>query len=618
MRSSSTRIVKRAMTSPSSASQRLTREAPRVGDYRRGARLRTTSAGTWFPAVGPDDQPAGLLLVHPGVDLRILVPTIERLAELTLPGAMTPNPGLLEQAGRNWLVTRAPAVPTLADVLDDGTHREPGNAAALLSDVAATLLTTHRAGLSHGALDARSILIGQDGAALLTDWGTNKNATAAGDVGSWALLAELLAQRWCGDDLVSAAALARAVHAANGPTGLAGGFDQLRRLANIARRSTLAQTAKNELDAVSRGEVRPPRRPQSRRAQPAPAAPAAAAAVSPVEPAAAGPVGPALTGPTVTGPAPVEPVEPTTAAPPTPARPLPSPTAPPAAPAPPLPAPPPAEAPRAEAPPVEAPRAAAASVTAPTAEPHAARPALDQPAPDRPAPGPTAPDPTAPGQPAPGRTAPSRPAPGPPPDSHTPEFQPPDTRPPGSGWLTGQRPPAAADHGARPPAGRDTPPPAAAAPWAIPAAAPEPDPSSPRGKRGQVPRWQLVLLAGLVVITLVAAAADLLLLVTRSTGASALKIQSVVLWAQRSGTGCSLLGVITTNGEAGTVTYGWTGDTATGPAVSTQVQSGHSQIEVSRQWNPDTASTLDPLVTLQVLQPALRQASVQPELDCSN
>jgi hypothetical protein len=500
MRSSSTRIVKPAMTSPSSAGQRLTREAPRVGDYRRGARLRTTTAGTWFPAVGPDQQPAGLLLVHPGVDLRILVPTIERLAELNLPGVLTPNPALLEQAGRNWLVTRAAAVPTLADVLEDGAHREPGNAAALLSDVAATLLTTHRAGLPHGALDARSILIGQDGAALLTDWGTNKNATAAGDVSSWALLAELLAQRWCGDDLVSAAALARAVHAANGPTGLAGGFDQLRGLAHAARRDTLAQAAKDELDAVGRGEVRPPRRPQSRRAQPAPPAPteppvAAAAAVPPM---------------------PAEPVEP-----PVPAEP-------------------------AVAPPVEPVEPAVAEPVEPRYDTHA-------------------------------------------------------------------------DFGAPPSAGpRTRPAPDADAPWAIPAAAREPDPKARGAKRDQVPRWRLVLLVSLVVITLVAAAADLVLLVTRNTEASALKIQSVVLWAQRSGTGCSLLGVITTNGEAGTVTYGWTGDTATGPAISTQVQGGHTQIEVSRQWNPDTASTLDPLVTLQVLRPALRQASVQPELDCSN
>jgi len=220
------------------------------------------------------------------IALRLIPRAIKSLAELNLPGVLTPNPALLEQAGRNWLVTRAAAVPTLADVLEDGAHREPGNAAALLSDVAATLLTTHRAGLAHGALDARSVLVGQDGAALLTDWGTNTAASAAADVTAWTLLAELLAEHWCADDLVSAAALARAVHAANGPTGLAGGFDQLRGLANAARRDTLAQAAKDELDAVGRGEVRPPRRPQSRRAQPAPPAPTeppvAAAAVPPM------------------------------------------------------------------------------------------------------------------------------------------------------------------------------------------------------------------------------------------------------------------------------------------------------------------------------------------------
>ncbi|MDT7589897.1 MAG: hypothetical protein QOE32_7447, partial [Pseudonocardiales bacterium] len=332
-------------------------------------------------------------------------------------------------------------------------------------------------------------------------------ATAAGDVSSWALLAELLAQRWCGDDLVSAAALARAVHAANGPTGLAGGFDQLRGLAHAARRDTLAQAAKDELDAVGRGEVRPPRRPQSRRAQPAPPAP--------TEPPAAAAV-PQVPAEAAVAP-PVEPAEPAVAAP------------------------------------VEAVEPAVAEAVEAVAEPVEPRY-----------------------------------------DTH-------------------------ADFGAPPSAGHRTrPAPDADAPWAIPAAAREPDPKARNAKRDQVPRWRLVLLVSLVVITLVAAAADLVLLVTRNTEASALKIQSVVLWAQRSGTGCSLLGVITTNGEAGTVTYGWTGDTATGPAISTQVQGGHTQIEVSRQWNPDTASTLDPLVTLQVLRPALRQASVQPELDCSN
>lgn len=531
------------MTSPSSASRRLTREAPRVGEFRRGARLRTTSAGTWFPAVGPDDEPAGLLLVHPGVDLRVLVPTIQQLAELTLPGVLTPRPALIEQAGRSWLVAGAPPVPTLADVLDGGPHRAPANAAALLSDVAATLLTTHRAGLAHGALDARSVLVGQDGAALLTDWGTNTAASAAADVTAWTRLAELLAERWCADDVVAAAALARAANAAAGPTGLAGGFDQLRALAHTAERATLARTAKDELDAVGRGEIRPPRRPQSRRAP------------RPPDPASDSP-----SGPVAPGTAPVEPVA-----------------------------------------------APGVAVEPPAVEPRAVEPrAVEPPEPRIAEPGALAAAATAP----PSSPAPPPPAapPGPPPAASARFDESAFPEPPDEEWLTGRQSITAPDRRLSPGHG------------------PHLDRTGPdraerrakrTGKRGQVPRWQLVLLATLVVVTLVAAAADLVLVVTRNTEASALKIQSVVLWAQRNGAGCTLLGVITTNGEAGTVTYGWTGDTASGPAISQQVPSGHTQVEITRQWTAETARTLDPLVTLQVLQPSLRQASVQPDLDCA-
>jgi len=456
------------MSGPSSASRRLIREAPRVGDYRRGARLRTTPAGTWFPATTPGDEPAGLLLVHPGVDTRVLVPTMQRLAELNLPGVLTPNPELIQQAGRNWLVTGAPPVPTLADVLGgDGGHRTPSNAAALLSDLAATLLTTHRSGLAHGALDARSTLVGPDGAAQLTDWGTNPSAAAAGDVTAWAALAELLAEEWCAEDVTSAAALARAVQAAAGPTGLAGGFDQLRQLAHTAGRASLAAIAKDHLDAVLRGEVRPGRSARTSQTEPAPPAPA------PSEP------------------------------------------------------------------------------------------------------------PPAPSAPAPAHAA-----------------------PPPAAWVGGQ------------------PPPAPSAPWA--SAPPEssrggrrPGGKREEGKKGEVPRWQLVLLAALTAITVVAATADLLLLVTKDdTEQSALRIQSVVLWAQPNGPTCTLLGVITTNGESGTVTYGWTGDTESGSAVSATVSSDQTQLEVSRAWTQASSHALDPLVTLQVLRPEPRQASVQPALDC--
>jgi hypothetical protein len=138
MRSSFDPYRHTVMNSPNNPSQRLIREGPTVGPYRRGARLRTTPAGTWFPAVGPDEAPAGLLLIHPGVDTRTLIPTIERLAELNLPGVLPPRPPLIEQAGRHWLATAGPPAPTLADLLGrGGPYGGPGNAAAVLSDVAA-------------------------------------------------------------------------------------------------------------------------------------------------------------------------------------------------------------------------------------------------------------------------------------------------------------------------------------------------------------------------------------------------------------------------------------------------------------------------------------------------
>ena len=427
MGSSSTRIVTTAMSSPNSPSQRLVREAPKVGDYRRGARLRTTPAGTWFSATGPDEESACLLLIHPGVDTKVLVPTAERLAALDLPGVLPPRPPLIEQAGRNWLVAAGPPAPPLADLLGGtGAYRTPGNAAALLSDVATTLLATHHAGLAHGGLDARSVLVGQDGAALLTDWGTSPTATAPGDMRSWAVLVELLAEAWCTEDELAAAAFASAVRAAGGPAGLAGGIDELRALARTAERATLVETAREQLAPAGPGGV-PPAHPRA---------------------------------------------------------------------------------------------------IVPAAEPLAEEP---------------------PTTPAVSTEQPSR-----------------------------------------------------------------------AGSRPDAPRWRVMLLAALIVVTLAGAAVDLYLFVTRHTEATALKIQSVSLWAQWDGSTCTLLGVITTNGAPGTVTYGWTGDIPAGPALTARATGEHNQIEVTRVWTGSALPTTDPLVTLQILRPELRQASAHPALACGH
>jgi hypothetical protein len=120
------------------------------------------------------DRPHAGAAGHPAGAATVAAPDI---------GPAKPRPG----GGRLIIMVRP--VPMLPDVLDSGSHRTPANA-ALPSHVAATPLTTHRAGLAHGALDARSVLVGKDGARLLTDWGTNTAASAAADMTAWTRLSQ--------------------------------------------------------------------------------------------------------------------------------------------------------------------------------------------------------------------------------------------------------------------------------------------------------------------------------------------------------------------------------------------------------------------------------------------
>ncbi|HEY2204773.1 MAG TPA: hypothetical protein VGH99_09905, partial [Pseudonocardia sp.] len=242
------------------------REAPRVGEHRRGSRVRTTEAGTWFPAVAPDEAPAGLLLVHPGVDLRVLLPVLRTLAELALPGVLPTRAVLVEQAGRTWLVADAPIVPAVSDALVDGPHRDAGCAAAVLTDVGDTLLAAHRAGLVHGGVGAQAVVLGPAGAALLTDWGTlghGAQASPADDAAGWADLAGLLAERWCPGSPDGAAELTAAGRAARAE-GLDSGVDRLRATGAGAPRATLA--------AVAAARIADPRSPLAA-VPPAPATP---------------------------------------------------------------------------------------------------------------------------------------------------------------------------------------------------------------------------------------------------------------------------------------------------------------------------------------------------------
>lgn len=71
--------------------------------------------------------------------------------------------------------------PTLAQLVEAG-ELDPARSTELLADVASALDAAHRAGIAHGAVAARNVLVDHDGHALLSDFGLGPaEPTVAGD-----------------------------------------------------------------------------------------------------------------------------------------------------------------------------------------------------------------------------------------------------------------------------------------------------------------------------------------------------------------------------------------------------------------------------------------------------
>lgn len=86
------------------------------------------------------------------------------------------------------------AGPTLADLLATGAL-DAERLGEILAGVSAALDFAHRAGIVHGSLSARNVLIGSDGRALLTDFGLGDNdASAETDRAALAALARSAAE----------------------------------------------------------------------------------------------------------------------------------------------------------------------------------------------------------------------------------------------------------------------------------------------------------------------------------------------------------------------------------------------------------------------------------------
>jgi hypothetical protein len=78
--------------------------------------------------------------------------------------------------------------PSLAELRETG-ELDPGRWLELLADVASAVDAAHRAGIAHGGIAARNVLVDEDGHALLSDFGlAGDDATVAGDRADFAAL----------------------------------------------------------------------------------------------------------------------------------------------------------------------------------------------------------------------------------------------------------------------------------------------------------------------------------------------------------------------------------------------------------------------------------------------
>ena len=167
----------------------------------RGAAVRETSQGTWFPL--PDGTPGSRLLLPAGTDAA----RVRRLRRLGLPGLL-PVVSVVEDGDRIRVDTPLPPGPTVDDLLRGGRRfgLGEGDAAAVLGAVGRALRALHARGLGHGALDPTAVLIAPDGAPVLVAL-TGVGGDRDRDLTAWARLAATLADAWCGTEPATADAV---------------------------------------------------------------------------------------------------------------------------------------------------------------------------------------------------------------------------------------------------------------------------------------------------------------------------------------------------------------------------------------------------------------------------
>ncbi|MFG2075681.1 hypothetical protein [Nonomuraea maritima] len=210
---------------------------PGIAGFRLTTHTWMTELGHWIDAVSPDGRRAGALLFEPRIigrpEVRDRVVRAVLTDQRLVRGGMTgliPVADVVAAGDQVWLLTAQAVSPTVADLLDPaqaGSPVEPGGAASVLVDTARTLLALHAAGVTHGAVQPRTVVITPDGAALLSERGLtdavrDRVSPPDDDVAGWAALARTLAA-----SLRPAAGVLERAAVTAGTYGLAAALDLL-------------------------------------------------------------------------------------------------------------------------------------------------------------------------------------------------------------------------------------------------------------------------------------------------------------------------------------------------------------------------------------------------------
>ncbi|XTZ16847.1 hypothetical protein ACQSSU_05530 [Micromonospora echinospora] len=161
--------------------------------------------GTWWRALAPDGaEQLVLRIAAPEPALAERVTTATRAVAALRHGGLLGSAEPIRHNGALWLVTTGAAGATLSELAETGGPGLDLPAVATIAvETARTLVALHTAGLGHGAVHGRTVVVTALGAVTLTEAALlpalhGVPADPATDRRAWAELVRWLVARWCG------------------------------------------------------------------------------------------------------------------------------------------------------------------------------------------------------------------------------------------------------------------------------------------------------------------------------------------------------------------------------------------------------------------------------------